>query len=149
MTEAAEIMIGWVRDDPKSPMVTGTTTPVTSDEQRLNSLTDSIKSDPFIPRTIRDRIVRYLQDRMAAISEVNSATCLEYKQNLLKDLAEGKELDTTEYGWAAAHNLRIERFVERGRDVEQTEKEVNEIRSEIQDYFESFSPGPFRSEPRP
>lgn len=110
--------------------------PVSNKESSLYRQSTLTKSDPFIPRSIRDRIVDFFENR----ADVMSDTYIEEIKEYVERLKEGKGWDTLETNHHVVHNKIIQRLLERGCGIDSIEKEVHDIRISIQEYFEKFDP---------
>ncbi len=106
------------------------------DYERLSRLVQRVKSDPFIPKTIRDRVTDLLENRANVIIEVHLDQLKKYQQRLAKGTYKG-ELKDSKF---VLHNIVLEELTKRGCGISQIEKEVHLIRMAIQEYFEAFRP---------
>jgi hypothetical protein len=109
---------------------------VSKEYLRLDKLLTSIITDPFIPHVVRAKVVEFLQNRINTIEEVHSNEIDKYRSELAKGLVKGR---LSEYK-NVVHNRVVDSLGERGFGVSQVEQSVNQIRLEIQKYFESFDP---------
>jgi len=95
-----------------------------------------IKSDPFIPTKIRQKVIDLLLRRVSAMSEVFHVEIKKYQQ----DLTEGKHWETIDTNHHWLHNKINEGLYERGCGISHIEESAHELRLEIQKYFEQFNP---------
>jgi hypothetical protein len=112
-------------------------TPVTSDLARLSKLLKGVVSDPFIPDAIREPTIDFLENRHAVLSEVYIDVTHEYYGALVEGTRKPIENPVLAN---KIHNDLIEEINKRGCGFHQVEKDIHAIRSQIQDYFESFNP---------
>ena len=110
--------------------------PISSKEQELYRSVAVLRSDPFILRHIRDRLVDFFENRANVMTQVYCEAIRTYAEGLGK----GKYWDTLEenHGWL--HNQILAELRKRGCGIEQLEVEVHGLRNSIQDYLESFDP---------
>jgi len=111
-----------------------------NDEKRLESLVQTVKTDPFLPRSIRTLIEDSLDRRSKTITEIYFDELEKYAN----ELAKGNYISSKEFemNWIWVHNKINDRLYKSGLGIGQIEKEVDKIRLAIQDYFESFDPLP-------
>lgn len=110
--------------------------PMSRDYQRLLSMAQRIKSDPFIPQRIRAVVLDLLENRSRVIHESHMIVLKKYTAELAAGM-HADHLDDVE-GWL--HNQIQDELRKRGCDVEAIEEEVHSVRKAIQSYFESFDP---------
>jgi uncharacterized protein YlzI (FlbEa/FlbD family) len=103
---------------------------------RIQRLARSVKSDPFIPPNIRQIIVDYCAARAAARHSAEQHALSYYR----RQLAQGRNLETLDENWNWVHNLANHELHQHGFGIVQVEEKVEDIRSEIQRYLESFNP---------
>jgi hypothetical protein len=112
-------------------------TPYTEDSKRLEHLLAPAVSDPFIPDNIRAVVVDLLQNRLHVLHGIYIREFEKYADNLAK----GKQSPLTELDDVnKIHNNIVKQMNMQGCGITQIEREVHEIRSLIQEYFESFNP---------
>jgi len=112
-------------------------TPYTEDMKRLDHLLAPVVSDPFIPDDIRTVVVDLLQNRLHALHGIYIREFEKYADNLAK----GKQSPLTELDDVnEIHNKIVDQMNRQGCGLTQIEEEVHEIRSLIQEYFDSFNP---------
>lgn len=109
---------------------------VSADWSRLHRLLNKIKSDPFIPKQVRDRVVDLLEARVSTLSDAYGEVMEDYMQSL----AQGRHIDTLDDNRHWLHNNINKLCYERGCGVSQIEEEVHDIRLFVQRYLESFNP---------
>ena len=107
---------------------------VPKDEERLSRLLNPIRSDPFIPESIREAVIDLLNTRLEVLVETRHAELARYAQSLAK----GKREPLSEAGGIQNKILEQQRL--RGCGIEAIEEEVHAIRALIQDYFDGFNP---------
>jgi len=110
--------------------------PVSKKEQDLYRNVDIFRSDPFIPRSIRDSLVDFFQNR----AEVMSAIYIEEISAYQKGLAKGKYWDTLADNYNWLHNRILDKLYARGCGIPQIETEIHALRDQIQNYLEQFDP---------
>jgi hypothetical protein len=122
----------------KEEIDSGIRTP--KDFLKLTAYLDKIKSDPFIPKSIRDKVVLNLETRTATIISAHMEVMRDYKNGL----ANGKYWDTLDsnHGWI--HNRIVDRMYKNGVGISQVQEAVHGIRLDIQEYLEKFNPNPIR-----
>jgi hypothetical protein len=102
----------------------------------LSGYLDKLKSDPFIPKEIRDSIVSNLEVRV----ETMQSAYLQVMQDYKKDLQEGKRWDTLDTNYLWIHNRINARMYENGVGISQIQQNVHEVRLAIQSHLEKFDP---------
>jgi hypothetical protein len=110
--------------------------PCSSKWLELSRVADLIRSDPFVPRQIRKKILDLFENRAHVMLEVYIQEIERYQ----KELAKGKHWDTLDSNHHWLHNRIIDKLRERGCGISEIESEVHALRNVIQDYFESFDP---------
>ncbi|MDO8329021.1 MAG: hypothetical protein Q7T36_00950 [Fluviicoccus sp.] len=110
--------------------------PVSKKESYLQNAADKYKSDPFIPESVRLKVVDLLEARSLAFHNATTDAIGYYTDGLSK----GKFWDTLETNHHWLHNRVLNRLYEMGCGVSQVNEEVHEIRLEIQKYFSKFNP---------
>jgi hypothetical protein len=104
--------------------------------QRLESTVQRIRSDPFIPREIREKATELLETRAEVIEEVHMTEIKKYAKQLATGTYKGDLVDAPN----VIHNRILDALNERGCGIAQIEREVHGIRLAIQKYFERFHP---------
>lgn len=102
----------------------------------LHIFLNKIKSDPFVPKNIREKVVELLEKRTKILLNSYMEELEVYKTGL----KEGKHWDTLETNHHWFHNKINDRLYQHGCGVSQIEDAAHEIRDEIQNYFEAFNP---------
>ncbi len=110
--------------------------PVSSKESELNRMAAVVRSDPFIPKHIRDKLVDFYEARANVMTEVFFNKVTEYTNQLSK----GERWDTLETNHNWLHNEIMDDLRNRGCGISELENEVHDLRDMIQNYFESFDP---------
>jgi hypothetical protein len=113
---------------------------VGKDEQRLERIVQNIKTDPFLPRSIRNIVVDFLEKRMKALSNAYSSVLNEYRDDLMK----GKYTETMDNNGSMVWGKLLGRLNESGYGAAHIENEVDNMRLAIQEYFNSYDPLPKR-----
>ena len=109
-----------------------------NDQLRLYKLVQTVKTDPFLPRNIRNMIVEALEKRASIIGEVYFNVLRDYADNLAKGIGtSSKDLETNKM---QVHNNIVKKLREQGVGIDDIESEIDKIRLAIQSYFESFDP---------
>lgn len=110
--------------------------PVSSDYERLNALVTRVKSDPFIPKEIRDYVTTHLENRANKIMSIHFTEIRGY----MKELAQGKFGKDYSHDKAVVHNRINSLLHENNCGIDQVEQQVHQIRLFIQQYLEGFNP---------
>lgn len=110
--------------------------PVRSDFRRLDNLVQKIKSDPFIPSSIRDYVAKLLEERASKLMSIHIDEIRKYTE----ELAKGKMGTAYEHNSVVVHNRINDRLYEEVCGVSQVEEQVHSIRLFIQKYLEGFNP---------
>ena len=112
---------------------------VPSNINRLRNFIARIKSDPFIPKEIRELIIEFLERRTQTTMGIYSDKLESYAELLVDGIkpfeTNGEDPDFDEF-----HNSIIEKLNEEGCGINAIEIEIDQIRSCIQMYLESFNP---------
>jgi hypothetical protein len=110
--------------------------PVVESSTNLQNLANKYRTDPFLPKSIRTAVVSFLDGRLEAQEEAHH----EAAEHYLTQLSRGKCWDTLETNDGWIHNRINERVYSLGFGVTQIEEKINNIRLQIQEYFEGFNP---------
>jgi hypothetical protein len=110
--------------------------PVSRDYAKLSGFVSKVKSDPFIPKRIREQLVDLLEARVQTLRTAYEEVIREYADSLAKGL-HGDTLDENGY-WL--HNEINKLCYECGCGISQIEEEVHRLRLYVQQYLESFNP---------
>lgn len=102
----------------------------------LRTLISRIKFDPFVPKDIRNLIIDLLESRLNYTELIIVEELEKYKD----ELALGMHTQYFEYNDGLVENRVNNRLEQLGLDEIQIEESVNNIQSEIQNYFNSFKP---------
>ena len=102
----------------------------------LSTFLKKLKSDPFIPKVIREKVINLLEKRINTMF----SSYREELENYKSGLQDGKYWDTLETNHHWFHNKINERLYANGCGITQIEEAAHEIRNDIQSYFESFNP---------
>lgn len=106
------------------------------DWKRLSQLVQRIKSDPFIPKQIRNKAVDLLGNRAEVVINVHMEQLLKYCDELAKGMYKG-ELEENK---CLIHNRVNNELNKRGCGIQEIEEEVHKLRLAIQEYFQKFHP---------
>lgn len=110
--------------------------PASAHEMHLSRLLERLKSDPFLPKEIRDVIVDLLVNRF----DVMLSAFHEEIEAYTTALAKGKHWDTLDSNADWIQNRINKKLYQRGCGISQIHEEVHKIRLAIQKYLESFDP---------
>lgn len=111
-------------------------TPMSPKQVKDLSLVRKYKSEPFLPDSVRVKILNLLEKR-------NSAALLAYGKVMTKyqeGLAAGKYWDTLDTNWHWLNNEIVNLLRDHDAGFEKGEEEVHDIRLEIKRYFDKFTP---------
>jgi hypothetical protein len=111
--------------------------PVADDILKIKKVIGPLKSDPFVPKEIRDLVLELLETRSQVMLSVYRQTFKRYGDSLANREREPSD-DILVIAGLQNHALDLLR--EKGCASQQIEEEVHEIREAIQKYFESFDP---------
>ncbi|HRF81064.1 MAG TPA: hypothetical protein PL070_13365 [Flavobacteriales bacterium] len=103
---------------------------------RLTGIVRRIKSDPFVPKEIRDNVVLHLENRANKMLEIQIHEIRKY----LDELANGKHGDDYSLNAAIVHNRINDNLYKSNCGISQVEEQVHQIRFFIQSYLEKFNP---------
>jgi hypothetical protein len=110
--------------------------PVTKKESELRNLADKYRSDPFLPKLLREEIVQLLDGRWEALHEASVEAAEFYKL----ELSQHRRWDTLDTNHHWIHNRINDSLYSSGWGISQVEEKTNLLRLHIQEYFESFNP---------
>ena len=110
--------------------------PIATEEERLRRWLETVRSDPFLPKPIRDAIVDLLDARISVMSRV----FIEEVERYSEALAKGKYWDTLDTNYHWLHNRINDKLYKQGVGVSQIQKEVHGLRDKIQEYYGQFDP---------
>ena len=110
--------------------------PETAEMQRLDQLAGKYRSDPFIPESIRERVVTLLDKR----NEMLLYAYVEVGTYYMNALAQGKYWHNLTDDRPGLHNIVNKYLYDHGVGISQVEEEVHQIRLDIQNYFANFNP---------
>ena len=113
-----------------------TVVPTPDSYERLQRIILRIKSDPFLPDSIRDNILENLETRVQLIHEISWNEIKRYTN----ELALGKLGDDFEVNSATVHNRINEKMYEMNCGISQVEEQIHNIRLFIKDYMKQFNP---------
>jgi hypothetical protein len=111
--------------------------PQTEDVRRMEQLLRPVVSDPFIPESIREAVVDFLENRIAVLSNIYIDEFETYGDGL----ATGTQQPLTELNEAnAIHNRVVDAQHAQGCGISAIENEIHDLRGLIQSYFDGFNP---------
>lgn len=110
--------------------------PVSSLEMKFTKRINALKSDPFVPRNIKQMAIDLIENRLHVMHRI----MMDYFQDYGDSLASGKVQPATRDYCFGMHNEIMKLLREQGCGIPEIEDEVHEIRVAIQRYFESFDP---------
>jgi len=110
--------------------------PVPDKISKLDASLSKIKSDPFIPSELRNKIISLLEGRISAMHNAYFEEIEKYQDGLKA----GKYWDTLDTNHHWLHNKIVDHLGKSGYGISDIEIKVHEIRSDIQSYFEGFNP---------
>ncbi len=111
-------------------------TPIPKSFDKLGHYLDKVKSDPFIPCEIRDKVVRNIQARSDAVMSALQKELDSYQQGLKA----GKYWDTLDTNYLWIHNQVNDYMYKQGVGISQVQDAAHETRLAIQKYLEGFDP---------
>ena len=112
----------------------GTPMPKSFDE--LSSFLNKLKSDPFVPKDIREKVVELLMNRTNTMFCVYMDELNSYKEGLKN----GKYWDNMNENYAWIHNRINQRLYDNGCGISQVEEAAHDVRLAIQAHMEKFDP---------
>jgi len=110
--------------------------PSTAAEQYLDRLIERLKTDPFLPKQIRVKVVDLLENRLAVMRGILRSELDQYAN----ELAQGKHWSSLDDNWGWLSNQINHELYKRGCGISQIQAEVHELRLAIQSYLEKFNP---------
>jgi fructose-bisphosphate aldolase class 1 len=111
--------------------------PINETAEFLSNFVDKIKTDPFIPKIVRDKVVLHLENRANTINEIHITEIRKYFDELAKQKISSLDLDRNS---SIVHNRINRKLYENNCGISQVEEQVHQIRLFIQEYLESFNP---------
>lgn len=103
----------------------------------LQSVLLQIKSDPFVPKQIREVLINFLENRINIFRNAYFTNYEKYQDKLAKGQLEQYDV---KYRHGIFHNWMMDSLNEQRCGIADTEKEINSIRFKIQEYFENYNP---------
>jgi hypothetical protein len=103
---------------------------------KLSTYLDKLKSDPFIPKTIREKVVSNLEAR----TETMFSAYMQELNNYKDGLKEGKYWDNLDENHHWIHNKINDRMYKNGVGISQVQEAAHEVRLAIQKHLENFNP---------
>jgi hypothetical protein len=111
-------------------------TPTPESFRKLTIYLDKLKSDPFIPKSIRDKVVSNIEVRTQTMFSAYMQELDCYKEGL----KEGKYWDDLDTNWGWIHNKINDRMYKNGVGISQVQEAAHEVRLAIQEHLENFNP---------
>ncbi len=107
--------------------------------RRLRNWLEKVKSDPFVPKSIRQTVTEYLEDRVDKMLEIHLEELKKFGDELV---ANPKKYLKKDKGHIVAviSNRIVDSQYKSGCGISQVEKKVHELRFEIQKYYEKYDP---------
>lgn len=103
---------------------------------RIQRIVLKVKSDPFVPKEIRNKVIAHLEERSQKLFSIHMDEIRKY----LKELAHGKHGDDYELNSSIVHNRINDRLYKNNCGISQIEEQVHEVRLFIQGYLDKFNP---------
>lgn len=110
--------------------------PVLDEWRKMSNSADKIRSDPFIPSKLRDRIHDLIKTRADVLMSVYYRNLERYQRSLIEGKV-GKDILNEDN---EVHNRMVDELNKQGCGISQIEEEIHSIRTEIQQYFEKHNP---------
>jgi len=109
---------------------------MTKKQIELMALKEKLKSDPFVPNEIRNKLVSILDNRVSSMLEAYHTVIGEYQE----EIASGKHWDKFDdnHGWI--HNKVVDEMSKNGAGITDLESAAHEVRLEVQKYYNRFNP---------
>jgi hypothetical protein len=104
--------------------------------ERLTETITKIKSEPFLPKEIRQQVVKHLETRTKKMFSIH----MEETDKYMKELANGKYQGELKYNRGMVHNRINDRMYKSDCGISQVEEQVHEVRLFIQDYLGKYDP---------
>lgn len=105
------------------------------DAKRLLSLATQVKSDPFIPKKLRDQLHSFFEKRCEKLVNTREEVIREYLDKFAKGECQIDQLD--KYQIANDINARLQKS---NADITKADEEAQNLRLKIKTYLESFDP---------
>jgi uncharacterized protein (UPF0147 family) len=113
--------------------------PVTPDVQRIKTILERNKTDPFVPKHIRNMIIRHLENRLKTMEDIYIKEFMRYSKEL-STKEDPSMPDNIRNIAAVVHNKINDELNKNGVGIGQIEHQIHFIREEIQKYYESYNP---------
>ncbi len=104
--------------------------------ERLDNWVNKVKSDPFVPKYIRNIVVHKLKTRIDKANRIEIEEFEKFGQKLIES---GDSDDINNWPFAI-HNRINDRLYKEGIGISQIEETIHEIRTKIQSYYEQYDP---------
>lgn len=110
--------------------------PMPKKQIELMALKEKLKSDPFVPNEIRNKLVSILDNRVSSMFEAYHSVIGEYQ----KEIENGEHWDKFDdnHGWI--HNKVVSVMRKNGAGITDLENAAHEVRLEVQKYYNQFNP---------
>lgn len=102
---------------------------------QISTMLNKYKSDPFVPESIRNKVVSLLEKRDKAMNQAYLSVMYEY----MSELAKGQHWETLDTNKHWLNSKVEERLAKAGVGFADLRDAVHDIRLEIQRYFKQFS----------
>lgn len=104
--------------------------------RNLTIYLDKLKSDPFIPASIREKVVSNLETRTQTMFSAYMQELDSYKEGL----KEGKYWEDLDMNHVWIHNKINQRMYDNGVGISQVQDAAHQVRLAIQEHLENFNP---------
>ncbi|RBP77911.1 hypothetical protein EBI01_19750 [Marinomonas rhizomae] len=109
--------------------------PLPKKQKEMMAMVEKLKTDPFIPEKIRNKIVSLLDERLNSTFDAYQVVIGEYQ----KELSAGRKWNTFEENKSFISNDIVSIMSDKGLSIPKLQEAIHEIRLEIQKYYESFN----------
>jgi hypothetical protein len=110
--------------------------PLPKKQMEIMALKEKLKSDPFIPHEIRDKLLKILENRVSSMFEAYHSVIGDYQNDLVK----GKHWDTFDENSSWISNKIVNIMSNNGAGISDLESGAHEVRLEIQKFYDGFNP---------
>ena len=114
--------------------------PVTKDIRKLKQLEKKFKSDPFMPKRIRAKVLNYISNRIEKTFECHD----EFARDYVSSLRNEKNWERFGKNLGGLSNDLNQLLYKYGVGISQNQEAVDDIRKEIHIYYAEFDPIPSR-----
>ncbi|MCB2196461.1 MAG: hypothetical protein KQH79_11425 [Bacteroidetes bacterium] len=106
---------------------------------KLSNWVKQVKSDPFVPKKIREIVVKFIEERADNMLNIHLDELRKFGDDLIKNPEDYEGEDKDRIG-SIVHNRINSRLYESGCGISQIEEKIHEVRLEIQKYYEKYDP---------